>query len=564
MKNLSLKAFALLAIILFSFCVVKNIGYPLFWNDEGETVMYAKRILEHGFPKVHDSKNVVYLLFVDQKTAVHQETDAYLGAMWGGYYYGAFAEFFAARFDNIYTKTAVFRIFFAILGIAGLIILAGSLKDLLPENEFYLFVALFFLLEIESVSIQLHLKEARYYSVVIFLSALIFYIHTKYRFAQKINFKTYAIFFALFTFLLFNVFVPVVSVIMISFCLFEVFKFFQTRDIKQFILNNLPIALALLFIIPLFFIFPLIKLSSLYSTSYNLDISWTIRKFVGIYRYFVTYESFVFIIAVKLFLILLRRIKGVNNQSLQMEKLFELSMFLMSFLVIYSVVISKVPMYYAYQRYFILLQPISKLILLIDLYLLVNIAGNYDIKFFKRFQALSSSVKFTVIVLCVFFFQIINNPQLYADRIYEMFHQYKGPVDFVVEYIQENFEKPEDVVIATNYEECSYMYYLDSKVIVGHVFNNLEEDLKQTPDVIIIREAYINTPEKMRIFKTVVDKARYETIKLPVFGLPINNTPELQKNTSNHVIRHHFKTATPSTEKLKLRILRRIDNNDEQ
>jgi hypothetical protein len=36
----------------------KNISYPLFWADESMAVMGGVRVLEYGYPKVHDGKNV--------------------------------------------------------------------------------------------------------------------------------------------------------------------------------------------------------------------------------------------------------------------------------------------------------------------------------------------------------------------------------------------------------------------------------------------------------------------------------------------------------------------------
>ncbi len=54
-------ALALLA-VLFSISLFKNISYPLLWCDEGDTAMYATRVLEYGYPKVHDGKNVLYVV----------------------------------------------------------------------------------------------------------------------------------------------------------------------------------------------------------------------------------------------------------------------------------------------------------------------------------------------------------------------------------------------------------------------------------------------------------------------------------------------------------------------
>jgi hypothetical protein len=57
-----LAALASLCAVLFAAWVLKHLSYPLLWNDEAETAMYAERILEFGYPKVHDGRNVVFEL----------------------------------------------------------------------------------------------------------------------------------------------------------------------------------------------------------------------------------------------------------------------------------------------------------------------------------------------------------------------------------------------------------------------------------------------------------------------------------------------------------------------
>ena len=48
-------------VVLFSLSLFKNISYPLLWNDEAEGAMTGRRVLEYGYPKVHDGKNTVFL-----------------------------------------------------------------------------------------------------------------------------------------------------------------------------------------------------------------------------------------------------------------------------------------------------------------------------------------------------------------------------------------------------------------------------------------------------------------------------------------------------------------------
>src|SRR5690242_19677057 len=43
-------------LILFLFSVFGHISYPLFWADESMTAMGTERVLQYGYPKVHDGK----------------------------------------------------------------------------------------------------------------------------------------------------------------------------------------------------------------------------------------------------------------------------------------------------------------------------------------------------------------------------------------------------------------------------------------------------------------------------------------------------------------------------
>ncbi|MFI5265719.1 MAG: hypothetical protein ACHQT7_03170, partial [Candidatus Levyibacteriota bacterium] len=50
--------YSLVMVLFVVFCVglFKNISYPLLWNDESYGAMNALRVLEYGYPKVHDEK----------------------------------------------------------------------------------------------------------------------------------------------------------------------------------------------------------------------------------------------------------------------------------------------------------------------------------------------------------------------------------------------------------------------------------------------------------------------------------------------------------------------------
>jgi hypothetical protein len=112
---------------------------------------------------------------------------------------------------------------------------------------------------------------------------------------------------------------------------------------------------------------------------------------------------------------------------------------------------------------------------------------------------------------------------LIKAHAYELRHQYKGPIDFVIPYLENTYDHPERLVIATNYEELSYMYYLGSKVTIGFVGNNLHEDMGYIPDIIIKRNNFAYTNG---VFDRLFKMASYKKISFPVKDYFVNNIAE--------------------------------------
>ncbi|MFZ1677202.1 MAG: hypothetical protein WAT91_08015, partial [Saprospiraceae bacterium] len=112
--NKFLIAFAALSCLLL-LSVFKNISFPLFWADESMTAVGTERVLEYGYPKVHDGKNVFYDLRHSNPTlGIDEKDDAYVGgAGWAQYYFGIIGYKLTEKTENIFTKTGIFRATFA-------------------------------------------------------------------------------------------------------------------------------------------------------------------------------------------------------------------------------------------------------------------------------------------------------------------------------------------------------------------------------------------------------------------------------------------------------------------
>ena len=138
------------------------------------------------------------------------------------------------------------------------------------------------------------------------------------------------------------------------------------------------------------------------------------------------------------------------------------------------------------------------------------------------------------------------------EHFYEMTHQYKGDLDYIIPYLKEKYPYTDSLTIATNYEEFSYMYYLKSKVTIGYVYNNIEDDVKHIPDVILYRKSWGTDP---KYFNEFIQKAKYEKVTLPVADYFVNNIPEFG---SNFVTQHQFRTKLASTEQQKVEVFLRV------
>ena len=147
-----------------------------------------------------------------------------------------------------------------------------------------------------------------------------------------------------------------------------------------------------------------------------------------------------------------------------------------------------------------------------------------------------------------------KNYESIKGRAYELTHQYKGPLDYEIPYILERYNNPENLVVATNYEECSYMYYLNSKVTMGFVLNNLEEDIMVKPDIIVYRNDWGWVYEK-DVFDPLFEMGRYDRVNFLNYDYPYNNIPELNVKDGSHL----FKTrlAVEGEEKAHLFELKR-------
>src|SRR3990172_13436074 len=174
-------AIVMLAAAAFLAMLLGNLGHPLFWSDEADTAMFGSRVLEYGYPKVHGPDNVVYQFGPDIALGVKERFDAYIGTTWGHFYFAAPGLWWAQASSDPFERTARVRLPFALAGALGLALwLLAVLPALGPDRRRRLrFAALFFGLAAASVSLLLHLREARYYPLLVLLGGAIARVHLR-------------------------------------------------------------------------------------------------------------------------------------------------------------------------------------------------------------------------------------------------------------------------------------------------------------------------------------------------------------------------------------------------
>lgn len=527
-KNYLFNGTILLLFIVYTFSIFKNLQYPLLWNDEAETAMLTRRTIEFGYPKVHDGKNTLYMIRLPEEykdIAINESTDAYVGIPWAMIYFGLIGESLANLTDDIYLKTGLLRLPFALIGLLGLILLGFSVSQFIDERYKYHFWIAYLLLLMTNIHLTLHLREVRYYSLVIFTGGLFFNLFLKYRlFKQVLNTK-YLLLSTLLLWLSFHVFSPLYFALATFLGVFEVIKFLSHKSLKLITKGILPSVVSFILLIPVFIFFRSFEHSAATAEVNNFKTVYQIvQHSFFIIHYFIFYENIyitIVLILVMLSLIISKKLKLKQNNSSEIIIYFTL------FFVIYLCFVSAIPIRVS-TRYFIILLPFLALITsLIFIYL---------------YELTNKNKLFIIVLSLVFIGYQLKQRTYLIGRYNELTKQYKGVLDYTIPYIIKNYKNSENLVIAANYEECAYMYYLGSKVTYGYVGNSIEEDSLVEPDVVAYRKY---KPGESSIDKK--DLNNYKTFNKKYFIIsdyPFNNNPEL-----NNYEPHLFESKISNNDK---------------
>ncbi|MAJ58599.1 MAG: hypothetical protein CBC48_00865 [bacterium TMED88] len=546
-RGLAWAAFVFMA-LLYGGLQLGSLGHPLFWQDEGETAMFGRRILEFGFPKVHGPEGVVYGMGVPLDVGTDLDRDAYRGSLWGQYYVAALGVSWAEGVDDLYEKTARVRFPFVMFGLLGLFTLLASFwKDLAARSGSALPAATVFMaLLCASTSLQLHLREARYYGLVIGGVGLAVACVRSLSISRSGG-RGWLRALALAAILvgLLNIFYPAALAVM-GWIIVETWlgaRRHQAWSLKQSVWLLLPVGFAMLVALYLVVAFDMTTVSRALASRWPFGPTLYLENLFHLMVFLLRWEFLGLLLVIQMILF------GLGRRKDWVSPKHRPAWLLLRLAVWVAAVSAFNPIFF--ERYFVAMSPLISLSVVLEAEVLFKVISTR--------KASESAWRWGVLgaVLAVGVFSLAVRSGEILGRVGEVLHPVSGPVDYVVGMIRAEEGSPEQVVIATNYEAEPLMFYLGSQVFGRHESGGLENfgDLgRKRPDWVIPRTAQ---PRSLEAVRRALLGGGYQARRLPVADMPYNHLPELY---SGRVLSetHWFETPAPGLGRPNLVVYRRM------
>jgi len=453
--------FFMAAVLLFS-----SLDSSLLWQDEAETALLGKNILEFGVPKAYDGKNVI-----SQETGREYGDDyVWRWTSWGDKYVAALSMRFFGE------TTAGARFLFVGLGFLSIFFFHLTAARLFPSSWTARLATLFY---VTSVPFLLHVRQCRYYSLVLCCAVLMLYFILRYDRTRR-----HWVGFAAASFLLFhsNYFLCIVTL-----CSF-LGTVFLVRLVKPFRLKEFVVGILAAMLIS----FP----GMFFYRSYGLSERFRWDTFLRNLSYYVSQiNDFIYPLLLAAFVAVLLIIIGKKELKYSLCREFMGSALLgwgAVYAAVFVLVLSFAP--FGFFRYLTPLFPVAALLLTLSVSLLTG----------ERKPAT------TVLSAFLIFSNLISVLPGYAakwppnrmerrsylyDYLYELTHERKGPIGGIVEYLKKNAE-PGDIVLAT-YGDLPIKFYTGLEVHGGLTGEDLSRlDLSRIRWIIL--RHYIVTIEPMK------------------------------------------------------------------
>jgi len=479
--------FLVIVLCIASFLLLWNLGNQYLWQDEAETALVSKTILTYGVPKAYDGKN----FFSQEGSAVYTDNYTWIYTPWFTFY--LLAAFF--KLFGISTFTA--RLPFALFGIGTILLTYFFAKSLFKDQDTAMVSALLLTF---SVPFLIMAKQCRYYSPVMFFSVLGLYAYLKMIEGSK---KGIMLFF-LASLLLFHT-----NYIFCAILLLTVFlhSLFCHRDkLKTVFLSCLAITLINA---PWVIFFTGVKYGEVYGTTLQKG------RFFKYFRIYIFYiKKYIFPLILLLTPLLLLGMHWFKNKTLALRNTIPWKelLLLILFIFIHFVSISIL----SNTTHFRYLAPSIPIFYILMAAMIVPL---------KRIHA--------ALVIGIIVLLIVFSP--FSKYIYEITHDFDGPIEGIVKYLKENAKK--DDVVAICYGDLPLKFYTDLRV-VGALTGENPSVLAKNADFIILRK-YAMTKVGFYFNKYLIQNVNWDNYQEIIIDYPDTRTENRESPTI-----HQYRTVT--------------------
>jgi len=511
-----------------------KLGHPLLWNDEAETVAYGQRILVFGYPKISDGHNWVYSLDAPLALGRRSGSDAYVGSVWGQYYVAALGVLAARGVDDLYARTAWFRLPFVLSGAAGLAATAAALAALRRGRRpgGLATAAGFVALCGVSVSLALHLREARYDGVAVGLQGLLLWLHVRGNLQRRAS-GLAALGIPLLLLALLNVFPPLAlawgAALALDLGLAAWREGPREARWRRVVTELAPFAAAALAGLACVRFYRLARLAAYFDARFGTGPQRWLLNASAALDFLALQEPLLAAAVAKLAWELASWRLGVSpGLAGRLSRLLGLAIALQLGVAL------RLP--WLFERYLIAAVPLIAASLALDLVLLLELARGLAPR--RRLIFVSAGV----LLLALALLPILPAKRVtLAGHLAELRRPVRGTLDFVIPRLRALRPDPSTLVVATNYEEPDYVVYLGCRVLVGYTGAFLASDLAAEPDVIVPRKGISRFHAELA---ALWSRGRFLRERFPVRDLGFNNVPELTTG-AGLLVTHQFQTPRP-------------------
>lgn len=497
---------ALLLLICFaaSMAILKNLGNQYLWQDEAQTALISKTILTSGIPLGFDGKNS----FSQEQGADYGSNYVWRWHTWLQFYA------VAGAFKLFGVNTFAARLPFALFGIATIVLIYFTSKSMWGSERAGFLAALLLLL---CVPFLLLSRQCRYYSPAAFFSLLALHSYLGILARRKYS----AILFVVASTLLFNTLYIYCAAVLAA---VNAHAFMVERERLKRVLSLSAVIVVLN--APWIIWLSGTSYSRQYSNVFSIG-----RAAWFCLAYFHHIFTFIFpplLLLLPVVVVLANRIRRGKVDGRQKSRK------------------ANRPGWLSRAWTYIRRQPAGRCLLLLFLFSAATLAviAPAPYPYFRYLAPLipacclmmalmvESSMKLHwVLGLAAVSLFVITQP--IADYVYELTHDYDGPVEGIVNYLNAH-GNPGDTVAVT-YEDLPLKFYTGMKVVGG--LTGEDPSSAKNADWLILRR-YTVSPREREIRKYLLDnlpRENFEAIQLPYPDTPFENRESPAE--------HHYRTV---------------------